>query len=214
MKDSRDHILQTAFQLFIAKGFKEVTMAELVRVSGLSKGAFYHYFESKVALYNAVLEKFMVSNMNQLAAQYDESTSLKENLKSLFSQSAVMAEQIRNSDDEASTGMFNYLIFLQRAMQNEAFRDRVLEFNRFYEKSLANWISLAQKKGEIKSDLDHLLLSKHLIGLMKGLTVVYSFISQEEPLAITYGKIIDQFFTQIECHEKDRMYTREQARGR
>ena len=201
MKPSRDHILDTAFRLFFAKGFKEVTMAELVRVSGLSKGAFYHYFESKADLYNSVLEKFLLSNMEHFAARYDESTSLRENLKALFLQSAGMAEQIRSSDDEASSGMFNYLMFLQRAMQNPVFREKVQEFNLQYENGFAAWISIAQQKGEIKNELNPTVLAKHIIGLMKGLTMVYSFISQEEPLSATFGVIIDQFFQQIENHE-------------
>ena len=203
MNPSRDHILETAFRLFFAKGYKEVTMAELVRVSGLSKGAFYHYFDSKADLYHAVMQKFLISNMEHFAAQYDQSATLRENLKSLFQQSAGMAEQIRSSDDESSSGMFNYLMFLQRAMQNQEFREKVLEFNLQYENGLAAWISIAKEKGEIKGEINSLILAKHLIGLMKGLTVVYSFISQEEPLSTTFGAIIDQFFQQIESHEND-----------
>lgn len=197
MKDSRDHILTTAFRLFFAKGFKEVTMAELVRESGLSKGAFYHYFESKADLYDAVLEKFLVSNLDQLAARYDQGLSLRDNLKSLFGQSAGMVEQIRNSDDAASSGMFNYLLFLQRAMQKPGFRDRVIHFNRQYEQGFASWIADAQSRGEIVKTLDPLVLARHMIGLMKGLTVVYSFIGLEESLSETFDKIIDQLFQQI-----------------
>jgi TetR/AcrR family transcriptional repressor of nem operon len=44
MADTRDQILTTAFKLFFEKGYKEVTMSELVKETGLSKGAFYHYF--------------------------------------------------------------------------------------------------------------------------------------------------------------------------
>ena len=203
MNPSRDHILDTAFRLFFTKGFKEVTMAELVRVSGLSKGAFYHYFESKADLYNSVLEKFLLSNMEHFSAHYDTSASLRENLKALFQQSAGMTEQIRNSDDEASSGMFNYLMFLQRAMQNPLFREKVQEFNLQYENGLADWISIAQQKGEIKKELKPIVLAKHIIGLMKGLTMVYSFISQKEPLSATFVEIIDQFFQQIESHENE-----------
>jgi TetR/AcrR family transcriptional regulator, transcriptional repressor for nem operon len=197
MKDSRDHILATAFRLFFAKGFKEVTMAELVRESGLSKGAFYHYFESKADLFDAVLEKFLVSNMDQLSSRYDQGLSLRDNLKSLFGQSAGMVEQIRNSDDAASSGLFNYLLFLQRAMQKPGFRDRVIQFNRQYERGFALWISAAQVRGEIVRTLDPLVLARHLIGLMKGLTVMYSFIGLEESLSETFEKIIDQFFEQL-----------------
>ena len=58
-KDNRHHILATAFKLFFQKGYKEVTMSELVKESGLSKGAFYHYFNSKEELYTHSMEMFM-----------------------------------------------------------------------------------------------------------------------------------------------------------
>jgi len=45
MNDTREHILKVAFNLFLLKSYKEVTMAELVEKTGMSKGAFYHYFK-------------------------------------------------------------------------------------------------------------------------------------------------------------------------
>jgi AcrR family transcriptional regulator len=59
VKDNRTHILATAFRLFFRKGYKSVTMSDLVKESGLSKGAFYHYFNSKEDLYKHSMEMFM-----------------------------------------------------------------------------------------------------------------------------------------------------------
>ena len=53
---SKEHILITAFSLFLQKSFKEVTMKEIVKETGLSKGAFYHYFESKEQLFLELLQ--------------------------------------------------------------------------------------------------------------------------------------------------------------
>ncbi len=58
MNDSREHILRTAFVLFLHKSFKEVTLKEIVEKSGLSKGAFYHYFPSKEKLFHEIVESF------------------------------------------------------------------------------------------------------------------------------------------------------------
>lgn len=58
MNDSREHILRTAFILFLQKSFKEVTLKEIVEKSGLSKGAFYHYFPSKEKLFHEIVESF------------------------------------------------------------------------------------------------------------------------------------------------------------
>ena len=63
MGDSKEHILRTSFSLFLHKSFKEVTMSEIVTVTGLSKGAFYHYFESKEQLFIEVINTFYFNNM-------------------------------------------------------------------------------------------------------------------------------------------------------
>ena len=59
MKESKEHILKVAFYLFLQKGFKEVTMKEIVEKTGLSKGAFYHYFKSKEQLFFEVNDYFL-----------------------------------------------------------------------------------------------------------------------------------------------------------
>ena len=58
---TKEKILQISFQTFLNKGFEYTTMNGLVKVSGISKGAFYHYFPNKKALYNAVIDRFFLS---------------------------------------------------------------------------------------------------------------------------------------------------------
>jgi len=50
-QQSRNQILDSAFKLFSAKGFEGVTVNELMEDCGLTRGAFYAHFPSKVALY-------------------------------------------------------------------------------------------------------------------------------------------------------------------
>ena len=58
---TRKKILQSAFQLFTAKGFDGVTVNELMENCGLTRGAFYTHFSGKSALYNESL-KFAASS--------------------------------------------------------------------------------------------------------------------------------------------------------
>lgn len=52
---TKKHILDTALLLFSKKGYDNVTVEEIVKVSGTSKGSFYAHFKSK---YEIFLEKF------------------------------------------------------------------------------------------------------------------------------------------------------------
>lgn len=45
--DTKIYIVQCALRLFVQHSYKEVTLAQLTKAAGLSKGALYHYFDSK-----------------------------------------------------------------------------------------------------------------------------------------------------------------------
>ncbi|WP_167856046.1 TetR/AcrR family transcriptional regulator [Natronospirillum operosum] len=58
MKTSRYELLLIAFRLFLKKGYEQTSMRNLVAASGLSKGAFHHYFQRKGDLLDACIEHF------------------------------------------------------------------------------------------------------------------------------------------------------------
>ena len=59
--NTKEKILLISFSIFLNKGYESTTMNDLVNASGLSKGAFYHYFQNKEMLYNAVIDTFFLS---------------------------------------------------------------------------------------------------------------------------------------------------------
>lgn len=58
MKTNRDALVAIAFRLFMTKGFDQTSMQDLARASGLSKGAFHHYFPRKHDILDACLQRF------------------------------------------------------------------------------------------------------------------------------------------------------------
>lgn len=53
----RDEILDAAEQLLHAKGYGEMTIQDILVARGISKGALYHYFESKDEVVDALLDR-------------------------------------------------------------------------------------------------------------------------------------------------------------
>ena len=198
MNDSKEHILAIAFRLFFQKGYKEVTMSELVKESGLSKGAFYHYFSSKEELYKHSMEMFLTQFMDSYTIEMDESISLRQNLKNLYNRFNPIAEEINTSSEEKVETLTNYLIFLQKMMRKPEFREKVHSYNLNYFEQLAGWIKKSQEKGEIKPDLDPMVLARHFTSLMKGIGVLNAFELHGEPIMQTLGKLIDKLFDLIE----------------
>jgi AcrR family transcriptional regulator len=64
MTETREFIIKTSLGLFLEKGYKATTMSELVKKAGLTKGAFYHYFESKELLFRAAVESCIIPILN------------------------------------------------------------------------------------------------------------------------------------------------------
>ena len=56
--DTRQHILDCGRQLVATKGFVGVGLAEILSTAGVPKGSFYHYFASKEAFGEALLEAY------------------------------------------------------------------------------------------------------------------------------------------------------------
>lgn len=53
----RNEILDAAQMLIYSKGYEQMTIQDILEALRISKGAFYHYFESKQALLEAIIER-------------------------------------------------------------------------------------------------------------------------------------------------------------
>ena len=64
--DVRQHILDTAKPIILGKGFSAVGLNELLAAAGVPKGSFYHYFKSKEAFGEALLNSYFSSYQEHL----------------------------------------------------------------------------------------------------------------------------------------------------
>lgn len=200
MPNTREHILATAFELFFSRGYKSVTMNELVEATGMSKGAFYHYFNSKEELWDLTQEKFLEQYLAHQRIDFDDSLTLKENMVQLVHRFSPLVDRMNTSSAKTSEFLGNYLVFLQSVMKNPKFREKIARYNKQYLREFKEWIILAQRRGEIHKSLDSGVLAQHFTYLMKGSAIFYMLVDQDEPMEIAFGKVITQLFNQIEAH--------------
>lgn len=69
--DSRTAILHACYRLMLAKGYSATGVDEICRAAGVSKGSFYHFFESKQACALAMLDHHMAEAQAVLQAGLD-----------------------------------------------------------------------------------------------------------------------------------------------
>lgn len=71
---TRRALIRAARELFLKKGFAEASTPELVKAAGVTRGALYHHFEDKKAVFQAVVE----NELTQVAEAIASSTSIQE----------------------------------------------------------------------------------------------------------------------------------------
>jgi len=54
--NSKEQILEAAMKVFVKNGFAQTRMEDIAEVSGLSKGAIYHHYDSKKDLFLALID--------------------------------------------------------------------------------------------------------------------------------------------------------------
>ena len=73
-KEKQDRIINAALKAFALKGYRHASTDDIVRDAAVSKGILFHYFESKLGLYEFVYEysvRFMLLELSQAVESND-----------------------------------------------------------------------------------------------------------------------------------------------
>lgn len=63
-------VLDAAQSLFFARGWDDVTIADVLEAAGISKGGFYHHFSAKEDLLDGVVERFTIDALASAEATH------------------------------------------------------------------------------------------------------------------------------------------------
>ena len=159
---TRDELAETAFKLFLSNGYRASTMSELVKQSGLSKGAFYHYFLSKQDVYDYVLEHYFLSYFSAVDWQQYEAISYKKLKKEITKYFISLIIELKELTDNNIANYF--IMFFEAYNNNPKFQASVKAFYQKLEKIIIR--SLRQKG--MKKTKAHKIAIK-LIALYEGM---------------------------------------------
>lgn len=167
---TKEHILNTAFKLFLQKSYREVTMQELQESAKMSRGGLYHHFKNKEEIFLATVKKFFFSMMEEpldMAAM--EGRSFMENFQAYLTyKQDMMNKMLKHTGLEELDS--NYFMLVFQTIQY--FPETKVELRQQVVQETKNWaqiIEIAQQKGEIKPDLDPATLAQHIYYLLDGL---------------------------------------------
>lgn len=81
--DRRAHYLEVALRLFLQHGFNGVSMDHLVAEAGGSKATLYRYFDSKEALFEAIIDDVAAGAVNSAGRDRWDDVELEDGLRQL-----------------------------------------------------------------------------------------------------------------------------------
>jgi len=152
--NSKEHILRTAFKLFLQKNYKEVTLRDIVRETGLSKGGFYHYFSSKEQLFMEVINTYYFEKM-QIDYSKLSHNSLRDfyhdYVKEVKRTMITLKKELFKSNTPVN---INYITILFDAMK--LFPDFQNKIKKALREELNEWINIvksARRKKEFSSPM-------------------------------------------------------------
>ena len=169
MNDSKEHILLISLNLFSQKGFKEVTMKEIVDKTGLSKGAFYHYFSSKEQVFSEVISHFFTGVMTEDYNQFSQ-TSLKKFYHDILNKTEKNKAATSKLTKEDVNSNYYYLIFdAMRMLPN--FKQKHHEQQKEELKAWKNIVAKAKLNGEIATPMTDEQVAKLFIFIGDGVNI-------------------------------------------
>lgn len=71
-EETRAKIMEAAIKLFSIRGYNKASVDDICKEAGISKGAFYHHFKSKQALFLALLDGWLQFVDNAIEATKDK----------------------------------------------------------------------------------------------------------------------------------------------
>lgn len=163
---SFQHILSVTEEIILEKGCRNTTLKDIIERSGLSKGAIYHYVESKDELFGLILQS-KIEEMNE-KFHMTISRSIKEGSSNQGSFSMVSQFfYSRQSAHDIGNLIFIYLL----SQDNEKVKKILNDIYRYSKDTGAKWIKMGQKNGVIPANIDAEKMAKLMITFSYGLRV-------------------------------------------
>lgn len=142
-EETRTRILQSAMKLFSETGFDATGVAEICGTAGVSKGAFYHHFETKQAVFLQLLEDWLQQVDADLQTALRESPTVVEGLLG-------MAARTREVFSAADGRLSILLEFWSQARKDPVVWERTIAPFRRYRDAFAGIIAKGIEEGSLR----------------------------------------------------------------
>lgn len=162
---TRKHIVTKALGLFICKSYKAATIADLEVATGMTKGAFYHYFKSKEELFIEVIDNYYLTCLILSIEGSSHGTPLKVAIERQIDQIRLRIEEIKEITNKEVLDPHLFLLFIEAKAYYPNFMEKVRDREVKYQNNWEDIIKSAKEKNEINSNIDTTILAINIAAL-------------------------------------------------
>lgn len=182
-EETRGQILESAIGAFAQYGYDRTGVAEICKSAGISKGAFYHHFESKQALYLELLNEWLTSIDHRLQ-------SVRHNSNSTLDALVEMTRVFRHVFDATGVKVAVFIEFLTKAAREPELRNAALAPYRRYQRYFAQIIEQGVREGTI-----HTAHPEQAAQLLVSMAVGLVLQGTIDPEAADWGRVAEEAAT-------------------
>lgn len=189
MKDSHvaDDVMSAAVELFATQGYANTSVQQVVAAAGVTKGAMYHYFESKDDLLFGIYDSLLTLQKAHLDDIIGRGGEVDEVLR------AVCVDVLETSIDYIKQGA---VFFRSMHMLTEPRRQEVIRRRRAYHDEFAALIARGQRGGLYRDDIPLAMLVAHFFSDVHYLSHWYSADGPESKTLVA-SQLTDLFLTSL-----------------
>lgn len=158
-EETRSRIMDSAIKLFSSHGYNKASVDDICAEAGISKGAFYHHFESKQALFLALLDGWLQTIDRSIEASKDKTAP------ETFMQ---MTEAFPYLFESAGEGLPMFLEFSLQASRDKKVWEASIAPYRRYHKYFTSLIKKGVEEGSFV-DVDPDLTARMIVATAMGL---------------------------------------------
>lgn len=161
--ETRERILSAAEECFNELGYEGAGLAEICGRAGVSRGAFYHHFPSKQAVFLVLLERWLVGVEEGLAAARASAATVPEQL-------TAMADVVEAVFAAGRGRLPLFLEFWTQAAHDPAVWEATIAPYRRYRDLFAGLICSGMDEGSLRA-MDPTVAAQLLLALGLGLVL-------------------------------------------
>lgn len=164
MTETKEIIIDHAYRLFLSKSYEAVSIQDISKSVGMTKGALYHHFLNKEELFKAVIDKYL-----KLVGliQVKQDITLEEYVQVIIEYVSRIVKTIC-IDDQPFIPV-NFLSLLIDALRHyPGYMDEQRQFYAIGINNLKTILDRDVQNGEIRSDVDTSLAALNLTSIAIG----------------------------------------------